>query len=375
MSEALRESATVASGTGPASSLSESSWKDDSRIRFVEETGKYIYTGDDEISYEWDDEKHAWFPMWDQNLIETQQAAYGPTIVEETPTEKPKGKRKQVYTSEESAAKKPKGEAKKKPNTSVYVTGLPYDTTEEELKEVFEKFGILMEDLKTGLPKIKLYRDAAGVPKGDALVSYFKEESVELACNLLDESDFRAGIASKIHVQKAVFQEKEKPPASEQPKPAARDKKVAQKKISKLEKYGSYFAHRGSPHPLSTHFHVVFSHVANPGAWTGSRNNQERKRRNLKEEVRSECEKLGEVTNIVLYDLEDSGVMTIRFKEVESAELCIRKMNGRFFAGRRIEAALFDGKSKYQQSKSDIQDDADEKQRLEAYEKWLEAQH
>ncbi|TPX62569.1 hypothetical protein PhCBS80983_g00318 [Powellomyces hirtus] len=371
MSEALRESATVASGAGPASSLSESSWKDDSRIRFVEETGKYIYTGDDEISYEWDDEKHAWFPMWDQNLIETQQAAYGPTIVEETPTEKPKGKRKQVYTSEESAAKKPKGEAKKKPNTSVYVTGLPYDTTEEELKEVFEKFGILMEDLKTGLPKIKLYRDAAGVPKGDALVSYFKEESVELACNLLDESDFRAGVASKIHVQKAVFQEKEKPPASEQPKPAARDKKVAQKKISKLEKRLDWFEEQPGKKAEKFAKMVVLKHMftlkeleEDPALLL-----------DLKEEVRGECEKLGEVTNIVLYDLEDSGVMTIRFKEVESAELCIRKMNGRFFAGRRIEAALFDGKSKYQQSKSDIQDDADEKQRLEAYEKWLEAQH
>ncbi|KAJ3145448.1 hypothetical protein HDU89_007073 [Geranomyces variabilis] len=354
---------------GPGSSEGEASFGDDPRIRFVEETGKYVYTGDDNVSYEWDNEKHAWFPMWDQDLVDSQQAAYGPTVLEEAAPKRTK--RKHVYTSDETQPKKPKAEAKKKPNTSVYVTGLPPDTTQEEVKEVFEKFGIIMEDLKTGKPKIKLYLNDAGEPQGDALVSYFKEESVELACNLLDESDFRVGKPSTIRVQKAVFQEKERPPVTEKAKTTAADKKVFQKKMSKLEKRLDWFEEEPSKKADKFAKLVVLKHMftlkeleEDPALML-----------DLKEDVRDECEKLGEVTNVILYDLEDSGVMTIRFKEAESAELCIRKMNGRFFAGRRIEAALFDGKTKYAQSKSDTSTEEEEKQRLEAYEKWLEAQH
>jgi RNA recognition motif-containing protein len=76
------------------------------------------------------------------------------------------------------------------------------DTTVEEVKEVFTKCGVIMEDISTGQPKIKLYKDESGTLKGDALITFFKEESVPLAINLLDDAEFRLGDAStKIHVQ------------------------------------------------------------------------------------------------------------------------------------------------------------------------------
>ncbi|TPX65384.1 hypothetical protein SpCBS45565_g05212 [Spizellomyces sp. 'palustris'] len=353
----------------------ESSLHNDPRVRYIEETSKYVYTGDDGISYEWDDEKHAWFPMWDENLIESQQAAYGPTITEETTsTSRQKGKRKQIYTSEEPQVKKPKAEPKKRPNTSVYVTGLPRDTTVDEMKEVFGKYGILMEDLATGQPKIKLYKDERGNLKGDALVSYFKEESVDLACNLLDDSDFRLGVPSKIRVQKAVFQAKEKPPNSETEQPDQKvklDKKVVQKKRQKLEKRLDWFEEQSGKKADKFARVVVLKYMftlqeleLDPTLLL-----------DLKEDVRGECEKLGEVTNVSLYDLEEDGIMTVRFKEPESAELCIKKMHGRFFAGRRVEAHIMQGKEKYRESKSQDQTEEEEKKRLEAYETWLESQH
>jgi len=49
----------------------------------------------------------------------------------------------------QSSNKKQKVE-KKKIVTSVYITGLPYDTTLEEMKEVFSKYGIISEDINTG---------------------------------------------------------------------------------------------------------------------------------------------------------------------------------------------------------------------------------
>lgn len=92
----------------------------------------------------------------------------------------------------------------------------------DEIKREFSKCGVIMEDLETGKqgpssgpyvfvdayftragePKIKLYKDEQGNFKGDALVTYFKEESVPLAINLLDDGELRLGDPStKIKVQ------------------------------------------------------------------------------------------------------------------------------------------------------------------------------
>lgn len=59
-----------------------------------------------------------------------------------------------------------------------------------------------MEDFVTGKPKIKLYKSDDGKLKGDGLVTYFKEESVDLAVQLLDDSEFRFGDGVRIKVQK-----------------------------------------------------------------------------------------------------------------------------------------------------------------------------
>lgn len=42
----------------------------------------------------------------------------------------------------------------------------------------------------------------------------------------------------------------------------------------------------------------------------------------IKEDIREECSKLGNVTNVVLFDLEADGVVTVRFTDVESAQAC-----------------------------------------------------
>jgi HIV Tat-specific factor 1 len=41
---------------------------------------------------------------------------------------------------------------------------------------------------RTNKPKIKVYRDENGVPKGDALCTYVKVESVDLALTIIDGS-------------------------------------------------------------------------------------------------------------------------------------------------------------------------------------------
>lgn len=43
----------------------------------------------------------------------------------------------------------------------------------------------------------------------------------------------------------------------------------------------------------------------------------------LKTEVREECETLGDVTNVVMYDKEPDGVITVKFRDSVSAQACI----------------------------------------------------
>lgn len=44
----------------------------------------------------------------------------------------------------------------------------------------------------------------------------------------------------------------------------------------------------------------------------------------LKQDVREECEKIGEVTNVVLFDGEKDGIMSVRFAEEEDAVECVK---------------------------------------------------
>lgn len=88
-------------------------------------------------------------------------------------------------------------------NTAIYVSGLPDDITIDELVQHFSKCGIIMDEILTGKPRIKLYTDEENKPKGDALIVYLREESVNLALNILDESEIRSG--NKIRVQEASF--------------------------------------------------------------------------------------------------------------------------------------------------------------------------
>lgn len=93
----------------------------------------------------------------------------------------------------------------------------------------------------------------------------------------------------------------------------------------------------------------------------------------IKGDVRDECEKFGQVTNVVLYDKEEDGVMTVRFGNAASAQACIKVFDGRWFDGRRVEAYIHDGSERFKKSRAGGDDDeADEKERLEKFGKSLE---
>lgn len=88
-------------------------------------------------------------------------------------------------------------------NRSIFITSLPSDTTVEELKFEFGRYGII-DTKNNGEPRIKLYYDEEGKFKGEALITYFKKDSVPLAIDMRDDSWFRpSNTNGNIRVQEA----------------------------------------------------------------------------------------------------------------------------------------------------------------------------
>lgn len=119
----------------------------------------------------------------------------------------------------------------------------------------------------------------------------------------------------------------------------------------------------------------------------------------IKEDIREECSKLGPVTNVVLFDKEEAGVASVRFGNEEAANACVRVsfclfvlhfcvdawltgaqlMDGRMFAGEKVQAHIATGNEKFKRSgekKSVLEGDGDsegeEGKRLDEFGKWLE---
>lgn len=95
---------------------------------------------------------------------------------------------------------------KKSKNTAVFVTHLPLDATQDEIVSCFSKCGLIEED-DDGEPKVKMYAAGDGdMFSGEALVVYFKEDSVNLAVNILDDTELRLGDeTTRMRVQRAEF--------------------------------------------------------------------------------------------------------------------------------------------------------------------------
>lgn len=125
----------------------------------------------------------------------------------------------------------------KSKNTAVYVTNLPRDTKLDELLERFGKCGVIEED-DQGEPKVKMYARDDGSFSGDALVVFFKEDSVTLALNLMDDGELRLGDAStRMRVQKAEFGHKQQQGGSEHGgERKVVDRKRATRRIGKMQR-------------------------------------------------------------------------------------------------------------------------------------------
>ena len=230
-------------------------------------------------------------------------------------------------------------------NTSIYIKGLPNDVTVDELKDYFDRCGLIMESLYAeGQPRIKVYLDEEGNPKGDALITFLMEESVELAITLFDQSQFRANCP--ISVEPAVFTgEKSTTKVSTTIEPSIQ-KHLIKASFDKMKRKLDWSSEEPAASASSpTGGYAEGRVVLLRGMFSKEELDKDSSVAfDIKEDVREECgEKYGKVSNVKIYPALPGGLMTVKFKGAEGAAACIAGLDGRWFDGRRIGACLYDG--------------------------------
>ncbi|XP_035522212.1 HIV Tat-specific factor 1 [Morone saxatilis] len=341
--------------------------------RTADGSDPYTYTDpEDGTVYDWDHDKKAWFPKITEDFIAAYQANYGFTkegdpdansgAVSSTepaapePDGKSSGKEKAGDAPQTPQADQPetpdkeakqKGEKRKaeagwfdiddNKNTNVYVSGLPPDISNEEFVELMSKCGIVMRDPISEEYKVKLYKDKEGNLKGDGLCCYLKKESVALALRLIDDSEVRG---YRLHVEAARFELKGQYDATKKKKKSKDYRKRMQQQQKQLDWRPEKKGELRKRHEKV----VIIRNMFHPSDFE----EDPLVLNEYRDDLRTECEKFGEVKKVILFDRHPDGVASVAFKEPEQADACIESFNGRWFGGRQLSAQLWDGTTDYQ---------------------------
>jgi len=244
-------------------------------------------------------------------------------------------------------------------HSNIYFSGLPADATPEEVYDHFKKAGVIKKN-PDDTPRIKLYRDEDGNLKGDGIVSYLNEESIQVAVDYFDQTEFRLGKKDTVlHVQKAEFKMK-----GEKYVPVKRAKVDYKKKIEEQKNELSWdddhvvaVQKKGLRIVILKNMFTLEEAKQDPNFYN-----------DLRAEVAMEVEKCGPIEKLTVFEGNPEGVIAIKYKTPAGAKACLEAMNGRFFGGRTLEAFYFDGKTNYKVVETVEQ----QQKRLEEFGDWIE---
>ncbi|KAM3958848.1 RRM1_TatSF1_like and RRM2_TatSF1_like domain-containing protein barc [Aphomia sociella] len=329
------------------------------------ENDTHIYTEADGSKFFWDEDKKAWIPKVDDDFLAYYQMSYG--FVDNTSKDVNKEditKKEQQKKSDATGVKRKNEpqwfEQSEEKNTKVYVSNLPLDITEEDFVNYMQKCGLVERDPSNQKMKIKMYMDKEqNCFKGDALCTYIKIESVDLALKLLDGSDFNG---QKIKVERAHFQLKG------EYNPALKPKKKKKKELEKIKKMQQKlfdwrpekFIGERSKHERV----VIVKNLFHPSDF----DKEVQLILDYQQDLREECAKCGEVRKVVIYDRHPEGVAQITMKEPTEADAVVQLINGRWFGKKQITAEIWDGRTKYRIAETD----AEISKRIDTWDKFLQ---
>lgn len=285
---------------------------------------------------------------------------------------------------------------KARQGTAVYVSNIPKDVTKEELESVFEKYGILAEDLNSGEKRVKIYKDAeTGEPKGDALIVYYRSESVALAIDMLDDTKLRQDDddTAKLRVQKANF-EKYGNNNNNNSNNNGNGNSTSPSK-NKTENQGDAEEYKKRKQKLNKRLNDMINNWEETDQLRHEKRQKYLKRyektvvlqhcftldeiaedpevvEDIEQDMFDECSKFGQIVKVIVYDEEPEGIVLVKFADKSAADLCVLKLGGRFFGGQQLNAFIYDGKP-YKKSKKNNEQDANSEQRLKEYEEFLKS--
>jgi len=342
------------------------------------DTGVQLYRdAKDGMLYEWDGGKNAWFPRIDEDFMAQYQMSYGfdndgaakPTMPDPEPdpeavaAEKAKKATEDAAAGKKAPAKKPQWfEDDSEKSTKVYVCGLPLNFDEEKLHDLMSKCGIIEIDVRTNKPKLKLYRDEENKVKGDALCTYMKPESVELALTILDGSVVGEG-GTPISVERAKFEMKG---GAYNPKLKAKklSKKEQERLKKKKEKMFAWEPDKMRGERNKRDKVIVIENVFSPEEF----DRDPTRILECSSRLREYCGKFGSVRKVVVYDKRKDGVCQVFFGSPEEADMAISMLDGRMYGDKRVlKAFTWDGKTKYKVNETE----EEEKERLRKWDEFL----
>ena len=182
---------------------------------------------------------------------------------------------------------------------------------------------------------VRLYRDAEGRPKGDALVVYTKRPSLLNAVLLLHEAPLRPG-GAPLGVEEASKQPSTAAPqggVSLGAQRAAKVRKLLQEHALSWNEEGA-----GADPGLKI---IALYNLFGPEEGTGPQ--AEAFSRELQQDLLDECSTYGEVKKVTVYAGSRDGAAMVKFRATRSAEKCVEAMHGRWFDGRQLRAEFWDG--------------------------------
>eukprot|EP00038_Savillea_parva_P013676 m.212030 g.212030 ORF g.212030 m.212030 type:complete len:414 (+) comp25872_c0_seq1:31-1272(+) len=272
-------------------------------------------------------------------------------------------------------AKKPKTDKSKqgffqlddKNNPHAYVEGLPTENFDvEQFKTFMSKCGIIQENAD-GEPKIKLYTNDDGELQGDGRCTYLKPESVDLAITLLDQTEIVPG--STVTVSRAKFQPKalpaDAPAVAKKVKPKGKGKSDKDAKKRQEKRLLAWHDEDDKPVRKKAVGVVVIKNMFDPKEFDEDATYLN----DIRDDLMSECGKLGVVKKVMIFDRHPEGVVSVKFEDVAAAHACIKLMHNRLFGGRRLSADMWDGHTSYKIEESDME----REERLKKWEQHLES--
>jgi HIV Tat-specific factor 1 len=252
----------------------------------------------------------------------------------------------------EAKAERKRQRAKQK-NTGVMISGLPPDTDAEELADWVTKYGgVIKKNPETRHRIVKLMHGEDGKFIGEALVVFFRPESVPLACNgILQGMEYTPGFPVTL---KAAKREKKEGEAAQQKGQKKRDKRV---KLYDQEKELDWDEEEEKVHVIVKHLFTL-EEVREGGMDFFEE---------LRSDLAAELGKMGKVKTLKIFQYNPEGVIAVKFEKAKGAIRCVERMHGRFFAGRQLECFYYDGFTNYDVKETD----EDRERRIAKFGEWL----